>query len=129
MRTRMTILALAAALAGAAGVSGCRAGAAGSGAGAGVAQAAIVSQGVVDASPVGVVAAAKAALAEMDIALVSDRAGDMEGEVIGRMARDSRVAVIAERVNEGSSRVTIRADTSGDDDRHVTLLQKIRERL
>ncbi len=126
MQRSAAVLVFAAAFAAA---SGCAA-LVGAGAGAaGVAYVAGELQANVDGTPPQVVNATLDAFEDMDIAIVSYDSSDMDGEVTGRTADDTRVQVSVDRETDRTSELGIRVGTFGDEQMSRRIYDRIRENL
>ncbi len=109
-------------------LSGCLLLAAGAGVGAGATWYYSAAREEVDSDPREVVAAAAATLEEMDIIVTTREASAIDGEVVGRTARDEKVQVTATSKEEGRTAVEVRVGLI-DDDASRRILQEILRRL
>lgn len=108
--------------------SGCLLLAAGAGVGAGAVWYDSAAREEVAADPARVIAAAAEALSAMDIRITSREASALDGEVVGRTARDEKVQVIATSKIEGRTQVEVRVGLI-DDDAARRVLDAVLERL
>ncbi len=83
----------------------------------------------VTAAPEKVVDASKAALDEMNIAVLSSRASGVDGEVIGRTATDKKVTIVVTRQHADFSKLSIRIGVFGDRDTSMAIYERIKPRL
>jgi hypothetical protein len=81
------------------------------------------------ATPPEVVAAAKTALENMYIVIVSSNSDELTGEVIGRTSADDRIRVAVEYKSNGLSEVAIRVGTFGDEEMSRRILNDIEKAL
>jgi hypothetical protein len=106
----------------------CVAVAAAAGAGAGV----LYAQGnltvLVDATPKEVRDAAKWALGDLDIAVISADSTAVDASVVGRTATDTRISITAERRPEGT-RLVIRVGILGDETLSALIYERMQTRL
>ncbi len=109
--------------------TGCVAVAAAAGAGAGVAYVQDELRATVDASPEEVVEAARRALDDMDIAVLSHEFSDVDGQINARTARDRRVAIRVNRETDTTSRIGIRVGLYGNRDISQRIYDGIKEQL
>jgi hypothetical protein len=109
-------------------LSGCLLLAAGAGGGPGATWYYSAAREEVGSDPREVVAAAAAALEEMDITVTTRKASAIDGEVVGRTARDEKVQVTATSRVEGRTAVEVRVGLI-DDDAARRILGEIVRRL
>jgi hypothetical protein len=107
---------------------GCLLLAAGAGVGAGATWYYSAAREEVEADPRAVVSAATEALEAMDIAVESRKASALDGEVVGRTARDDRVQVEVTSRKAGRSEIDVRVGLV-DDDAARRILDAILARL
>lgn len=81
------------------------------------------------ADPEAVTAAADRALKDMKLMVLSHEVTQLDGRVVARTARDDRVKVDVERAGEGTSKVSIRVGTFGDESTALTILSRIQRHL
>src|SRR5437867_12372064 len=110
MRTLGRIAALGFSLGALAGLPGCLVAAAGAGA-AGTAYVLGDLDGTVPGTPQKVAQAAESVLKEMDVPVTSSNATGLDGKVVGRTALDKKVEITVTRVDDKSSKVSIRVGT------------------
>jgi len=109
-------------------LSGCLLLAAGAGVGAGATWYYSAAREEVASDPRRVVAAAAAALEEMEIVVTTRKASAIDGEVVGRTAREEKVQVTASSRVEGRTVVEVRVGLI-DDDAARRILGEILRRL
>jgi hypothetical protein len=73
--------------------------------------------------------AAYHALDAMDLTIIENQATGLDGVVVGLTARQTRVTVNVDRVDDATSRVAIRVGTLGDEPMSITILERIKRRL
>lgn len=76
-----------------------------------------------------VTTAAYRALEEMDLTIIENEATGLDGVVVGLTARQTRVTINVDRVDDASSRIAIRVGTLGDEPMSITILERIKRRL
>jgi hypothetical protein len=81
------------------------------------------------ATPPEIVAAAKTALENMYIAVVSSTSDELSGEVIGRTSTDERIRIVVQYQAEGISEVGIRVGTWGNEEVSRRILNEIEKGL
>lgn len=81
------------------------------------------------ATPPEIVAAARTALENMYVAVVSSNADELTGEVIGRTSTDERIRISVEYKSDGLSEVGIRVGTFGDEEISRRILNDIEKAL
>ncbi len=110
-------------------LSGCVALAAAGAAGAGVAYLKGELNGTLEASPQEVVDAAQATIEEMGFSVISARASEVDGRVEGRTANDRDITIEVDRQNEGTSDISIRVGTFGDEELSREIYNRIQQRV
>lgn len=83
----------------------------------------------VEATPEETIAAAKEAIADLKLSLISVNTSAIDGELIARTATDTRISIVAKRETDQTTRLTIRVGLFGDDSLSLTLLEKIKANL
>ena len=86
-------------------------------------------EATVEATPEEAIAAAKEAIADLKLNVVSVNASTIDGELIARTATDTRISIVAKREAEQVTKLTIRVGTFGDESLSMTLLEKIKANL
>ena len=81
------------------------------------------------ANPEQVTEAAKAAVDELKLILISSESTEMDGKIVARTAQDRRVDITIEKEAEDVSRVHVRVGFFGDEDVSMTILEGIAEKL
>ncbi len=81
------------------------------------------------ATPDKVGPAATRAMQKLQISVISSGASSVDAKVVGRTARDTKLTVTAKASNLGSSTLSIRAGTFGDDALQARLLEEIHSEL
>lgn len=109
--------------------SGCLLAAAAAGTGATVAYVKGDLEADLDARPEAVVSATKAALQDMGFVVMRSSASSVDGRVFARTAQDKKINVDVESISEGTSRVSIRVETFGNEALSRQILDKIQEKL
>ncbi|HSI33577.1 MAG: DUF3568 family protein [Phycisphaerae bacterium] len=109
--------------------SGCLLAVAAVGTGATVAYVRGDTESAMDAAPDRVTAAAKAALEDLKIVVVSSHASALDGDVVGRTAGDDKVHIVVKAQGERTSHISIRIGTFGDQAISNRILLKVNERL
>lgn len=109
--------------------SGCLLVAAAAGTGATVAYLGGDLNTTVNATPDKVGPATERAMKNLNIAVISAGASNVDARVVGRTARDTKLTVTAKASSLGSSSIDIRAGTFGDDALQARLLEEIRKEL
>lgn len=84
---------------------------------------------LLDGTTTKVTEAAKAAVADLKLKLVTSSATEIDGNVEALTANDTSVTVRVYRETERTSRLTIRVGTLGDQAMSMLLLEKIKARL
>lgn len=107
-------------------LSGCLAVAAAGCAGAGVAYAKGDSVETIQGNPPEVAAAAESALTGMGMVVTRNSASAVDAVVIARTAQDRKIEVEVKGHSNGTSMVSVRAGTWGDDSLQFRILEQIR---
>ncbi|MCI0364968.1 MAG: DUF3568 domain-containing protein [Phycisphaerales bacterium] len=109
--------------------TGCLAVAAAGGAAGGVMYAKGDLETNLDASVDQVAQAAKAAVEELGLTVLSSHASSLDGEIIARTAQDKKVTIKVRKVTDTTSHISIRVSVFGDQAMSQTILDKIKARL
>jgi len=81
------------------------------------------------ADPDRVVEAAKAALADLQLEVVSATASKLDGRIEGKTAQGKPITIQVEREAEGVSKASVKVGTLGDDSIGDAIIQKTDEHL
>ena len=87
------------------------------------------TQTIVTADPVAVTSAAKEVVDELKLTLVSSGASGLDGKVVARTAKNTKLTVDVKTAGENLSRVTVRAGGFGDKTIQKQVLDRIRAKL
>jgi hypothetical protein len=86
-------------------------------------------EATLEARPPQLVAASEEVFEEMNIAKVSSASTEVDGKVVGRTARDKKVAVTVKTESESFSKLSIRVGTFGDEALSRQILDGIKKRV
>lgn len=86
-------------------------------------------ESTIEASPKQIAEATRAAMTALEMHVISGESSSVDAKVVGRTAADRKLTVVAKAGSGGSSTISIRAGTFGDDAIQARLLEEICRRL
>lgn len=86
-------------------------------------------EALISATPEDVTSAAKAAMEDMNLILVSSESTGLDGKVVARTAQKKTVTVTISRTAKNVSHIKIHVGKLGDEAASMLILERIKERL